>query len=346
MAQSILRIPTAVMDLPSTLNFLASCALTRALAESVKIEWKSYDGSTFLNTVYALMPWKEKPGYAEFSMANRKQVQDRYAQLVYKCTEGWLQTFTQGPKAMSDYLVKMDRIRARDRENILAAARDAQSVNQLVVDECNSTMRWMAGISLGATIGVAGMGAMAGLAAVKLIGTGASIAGGTAFTAAGVPITYGAGSGAFALTNMAYSMLSGLAGSFDELSGSKVLGITGYEGGKYLGGEVGGKMAENMLLKAAADTQLQQGILAMAGRRIQECTRMLENTISIRLQVHCRYKAARAVKEQAAAQGVLAEAAKSSGKGLYLANKIPLVFAAWDVIDGCRGFYDTWTETR
>jgi hypothetical protein len=333
MFTTVAPIPMATIGLKPTLDFLCSCALTRALAESVKVEWKTYDGSTVLNAMYTLLPWKEKPGYAEFSLSSRKQVEERYSRLAEQLVTNWLGTLPKGPREMADFMDKLQRLRARDRENIQSAAQDVQQINKEVVDDINTTMRVLEGIKLVSTIAVAGIGA------------GAALAGGV--TLGGMAL--GAKAGWFGAVNTGYSIATALAKTWDDVPKSKILAVS-KEGGKYIGGQVGEALGNRIIAKGAEKIGLQDKLLGEATRKIDQYGRIAENTISQRLAGHARAKGYTAAASQKAAREGLGaaqtEGAKRAALGGVVKTATVVVFAAWDIIDGISDFRETWADTR
>ncbi|HRJ17494.1 MAG TPA: hypothetical protein PLF84_00560 [Bryobacteraceae bacterium] len=333
MTRRAITIPMTMIGLKPTVDFLCSCALARALAETVKVEWKTYNDSTALNVMYALLPWKEKPGYAEFSMSSRKQVEERYSRLAEIVTMNWLATLPKGPRDMADYMSKLERMRARDRENIQAAARDVQQINKEVVADLNTTMRVLEGIKLVSTIAVAGIGA------------GAALAGGVALGG----ISLGASAGWFGAVNTGYSIATSLAKTWDDVPKAKVVGVS-KELGKWGGGQAGEALGNRIIAKGAEKIGLQEKLLGEASRKIDQYGRIAENTISQRLAGHARAKGyTAAASQRTAREGLEAaqtEGAKRAVVGGAVKTATVVVFAAWDIIDGLCDFKETWDDTR
>ncbi|MCL4797363.1 MAG: hypothetical protein KJZ84_22545 [Bryobacteraceae bacterium] len=333
MLSPVANIPTAIMSLPSTLEFLCSCALTRAIAESVRIEWKSYDESRVLNTIYTLLPWKEKPGYAQLHMSRRKDVEDRYAELARRLAQGWLETLPRGPVPMTDYMNKLRAIRERDRENIQTAASDIRKINQEVVDDINFTIRVLEGIKLASTI------------SVSLLGAGAALAGGV--TLGGFAL--GASAGKFGAVNATYNITCSLIKTWEQVPSAKILAV-GKETFKAAGSEAGGAYGKHLITQAAGNAALQQELVQEASRRIDTYSRIAENTISQRLAGHARAKRyGWQAKQQAAQQGLQTaqtEGARRAAAGSFLRSATAIVFAGWDIYDGITDFNAAWADTR
>ncbi|HNY40617.1 MAG TPA: hypothetical protein PKJ41_09485 [Bryobacteraceae bacterium] len=55
--------------------------------------------STVLNAIYALLPWKEKPGGVELKMARGDELGERYGYHLSKLVSDWTTSMCQGAAA-------------------------------------------------------------------------------------------------------------------------------------------------------------------------------------------------------------------------------------------------------
>jgi hypothetical protein len=331
MVRNLTEVPMAVLELPATLQFICSCALSRALAESVRIEWKTYDGSRVLNAIYTLLPWKERPGYADFHMSTRKEVEGRYVQIAQMMTASWLGTIPKGPRAMHEYLEKLKGMRERDRANIEAAARDAREVNRQVVDDINTTIRVLQGIKLASTVAVVGMSAGVALG----FGFGG--------------ITLGASAGTFGAVNTGYSITCSVIKTWNDVPSAKVVGI-GTEVGKAVAGEASDRYGASLISKAAEQIGLQETLIGECRRKIDMYGRVNNNTISQRLAGHARAKSyvqqANLSQAQQGLQSAQQQQLQKTAAAGALKTVTVVFFAAWDILAEASDFRDTWNDTR
>jgi len=107
--------PVLLFDLDTTMRFLRSASLCRAMAESCNLEWKTYDDSMVINAIYTLMPWKEKPGGVDVKMASKAELQERYGWYLQRMVSNWTTAMFMGPASVKAFLDKVDAQRNRDR---------------------------------------------------------------------------------------------------------------------------------------------------------------------------------------------------------------------------------------
>lgn len=330
------QIPVAVLELDTVIRLIRSCAMTHALAESAKLEWKTYDDSTFLNIAYGLLPWKEKPGFAEVQIATGKKLHERFETLSLSWLETWLQRGSQSPALMVDYLNRMDKIRDMDRETMDFIFREAQAINNEVTQQLNSTIRTFAAIKLGATVAVA---LLSGGAAIAIAG------GATGLTIGGATMAFGGGGTAIGAVSTGYGLTCTIMKEWNSVPTAKALAIS-KDLGKAAGGEVIDKTADHILKKAAASQTLQQKMLDKATRQIDHYARMVNEAGKQRVRNRAAQKLAqRQIQQQTAQQG-LKQAGNLARAGQVAKYGAPIIFAAMDIWDGVSDFREIWNETK
>jgi hypothetical protein len=314
-------VPLVVMDLDPTLKFLRSASMTRAMAESTSLEWKTYDDSTVINALYTVFFWKEKPGFAEVNTATGEKLRTRHAQILDGYVDKWLATLGQGPSPMKQYLDHLAKIRASDHENIDFIFREAREINKMVTDQLRTTIRTLAGVKLAGTIAVAALG---GYAAIAIGGATATVAGGV---------------------SAAYSVTGAVIKEWNSVPTGQVMAV-GKELGKYGAGEYGGQLAEETLKKAGESSALYQKMLEKAERGIAHHSRTVQEAAKQRVRNKAARKLVEKQAQQATAQQGLQQAARTAQIGKGLKVGVPVVFALWDMIEGVSDFNETWEQTK
>ena len=331
-----MSVPVLLLDLDKTLRFIRSTAMARALAESARLEWKSYDDSVFLNVVYGLMPWKEKPGSVEVQIAHGKALHDRQHEIAMASLEAWTKTWASGPQAMCNYMNGLERVRAGSLESLEMVFHDARAINSAVEQQLNSSIRTFAAIKLGATVAVA---LIAGGAAIA-IGAGA-----TAVSAGGATLAFGASGTAFGATSTAFSITCSLIKEWNAAPTAKVVAVS-KDTGKYLAGEAIDKTADYMVKKAGVSQALHEQMLAKADRLIDHYSQMIARTGRQKVKKRAMSKLGENLaKHEVAQQGIKQSSQLGKAAGA-LKTGAPIVFAAWDIWDAVGDFRETWADTR
>lgn len=330
------QMPVALLELDTVIRFIRSCAITHALAESATLEWKTYDDSTFLNVVYGLLPWKEKPGHVEVQIAAGKKLDDRLQALSIEWVDKWLQRASQHPSTMCEYLNRMQSIRETDREKIDFVFREASAINREVEQQLNSTIRTFAAIKLGSTIAIA---LLSGGAAIAIAG------GATGLTIGGATLAFGGSGTAIGAVSGGYSVTCTIIKEWNSVPSAKALAIS-KDVSKAVGGEVIDKTADHILKKAAASQTLQQKLLDKATRQIDHYARMVAEAGRQRVRNKAAQKLAQRQIQQKTAQQGLRQATNLGKAGTAMKFGAPIVFAALDIWDGVSDFREIWDQTK
>jgi hypothetical protein len=326
------NISVVCYDLPTVSRFFRSVALAVAMQQHTSIQWQTYRGSAVLNTIYAVMFWKEPPGWVEVQTGTRSAVERTTDQLHERFLLAWIaKVVEKGPVAGNAYVEQMVKVRQTARLGLMQVFHDAAEVNAEVLHQTNDAIAKLAAIRLGATVGVAVIGGAVGVLAVGAGAAGVSILG----------IEAGASAGVFGGVGLAFSTATSVIKNWDEGGKAQVVGIA-TEVGKYAVSETGGKAAEHRLVAALAQQGKSAQIIKSAEGVIRKFSERLASTA---FGQKAKAKAAQRVTQSAAQ--IASEAAKA-GKAASAARiamaagrSIPVVFAALDIYGAIQDYQET-----
>ncbi|MBK7927538.1 MAG: hypothetical protein IPJ98_08600 [Bryobacterales bacterium] len=133
---------------------IKAAALTHAIAETARMEWKSYDESTVLNALYALGSlWgKERPGSVDVHVASAREVLPRYEQVLDQYLSALVRSLAQGPVEVHNCLHRIERIHDIDRDKVQSMLQDGHLINQRVALELGEVVQQLAAIRAASTI--------------------------------------------------------------------------------------------------------------------------------------------------------------------------------------------------
>ncbi len=149
-------------DLKTVAHFLRSVAIAKSQQYFTRIDWEEYNKDTVINVIYALMPWKGKPGIALVSQGEPVDVFARADADADALLEVFLNKCSDGPVAAQRYLEQQERIRTHALASVQSVFQDAIAINQDVVQETANGLKWLAGIKCGADLFVTGAGLVTG----------------------------------------------------------------------------------------------------------------------------------------------------------------------------------------
>lgn len=147
-------LPVLLLDLPTTLRFLRSVAVAKAMSDTTSLKWVTYDESTVLNVAYTLLFWKEKPGTVEVQTARREEVDRRAAQMTADFVSTAVRRSFEGGARLAAYLDSLDRVRQGSIENVQSVFSDAGKINREVAAITANAIRDLARIRLAADLTV------------------------------------------------------------------------------------------------------------------------------------------------------------------------------------------------
>ena len=146
------NLPILLMDLPVMVRFLRSVALAKAMSDTTRLEWTSYNDSTALNIAYTVFFWKEKPGFVEVQTASHFELMRRTDSLMRQFWASALLRLQHGPAAFAQFLGSMDRTRSICQSNVQEQFSQAGSINDEVIRLTSSSIRDLAKIKLAADL--------------------------------------------------------------------------------------------------------------------------------------------------------------------------------------------------
>lgn len=329
-------------DFAAIIVFFRSVALAVAIQRTTSIEWVAYRDSTALNIAYALMPWKEGPGFAEVNQGTRHQIERMTDDLQLDFLRVWLKRIHEGgPAAGNKYVNTMEHVRDDARKAVSDLFRDARIVNDMVINQTNQVIKDLATVKLTAQIGVAVIGAVVGVSFVVAAAAGA---GGAASAGAGVSFIVGnagASGTAFAGAGLAHSISHSVINNWESGVGAEACEIM-WESAKAGVSEGLGTLANSQLAKALAGTtrteaklaQLQADIARHSAALARKSTRGAARTSA---GAALARKQGMQTTEQAAGQGF----ARNAGRATLGGMVVPVVFAAWDINDALNDYSQT-----
>jgi hypothetical protein len=329
-----------VYDFPAISRFFRSVALAVATQQTTQLQWNTYRDSSVLNAVYSVMFWKEPPGNVEVRIGTRHDIEQRTDQMHLEFLRTWLRRLEEGgPQAGNSYVTRMEILRNGARDAVQGIFSDAGVINDEIIGQTNDAIRTLAQIKLGAQVGVAVIGAVAGVAFVAAAAAGGGVAAGAGLSILGVEA--GAGATVFAAAGAAHSITHSVIKNWEGGTGAQVAGIA-WEGGKATTSEIGGHIAGNTLENALkGGVRSEQLIRGFEGEIRQQSARLAQEG----LRRKARQKAAGILADRtarvAAQRGAIETAGRTAVNAARVGKGIPVVFAAWDIIDAFSDYRET-----
>lgn len=321
-------------DLAAVSRFFRSVAMAIALQRYTTIEWVNYRDSQVLNAVYAVLFWKGAPGTAEIHTADTAVVQRTTDELHLQYLMAWLSRLcSDGPAAANTYVSHMTQLRDSARYFLNELFHDAAQINNEVASQTRDAIVALARIRLAATVGVAVIGAAAGIAFVA-----AGAAGATGVTVFGIEA--GTGAAQFGATGFGYSAISTVIKTWEQAPEAKIAAVA-VDTGKYAANEIGGHVSGHYIGTALAQSERSAQIIKSAEGQIRKMSARLAQEHLRKAQIRKATSILAASQAQAARETAnLAKAGQMSKLATGAAKGIPVVFAAWDILDAI-GDYNT-----
>jgi hypothetical protein len=333
-------VPLICYDLFAVSRFFRSAAVVIALQHHTSVEWVTYRDSTVLNAVYTVLFWKEPPGNAQVKSGRPEAIARTTDEWHLRFLTTWIDKLHQGgPAAGNAYVQHVGQLRAMAHQDLNNLYRDVSQINADVINQTQDAIVTLARIRLTATVGVAVIGGVAGVA----------FALGAAGAAGGVTVLgleAGASATTFGLGGLGYSMTNSIIKSWEQGPQAKVAAVS-LDGGKYAASETGGKVAERVLEGAAAQQARSSQIIRSAEGQIRKYSQRLAEQGLRKAQV----RKAQSIIGQSTAQAAresatLSSAARTAKLARGAGASIPVVFAAWDIIDAWGDYQDTMKTVR
>lgn len=335
-------------DLPAISRFFRSVALSVAIQQTTQMEWVTYRDSKVLNAVYTVLFWKEPPGTAEVTMANRAVVQAKTDQMHEQFLRIWIDRLaTGGPQAAHEYVTRMERLRDAAREAVQEIFRSASAINNEVIGQTNDAIVALARIKLAATVGVAVIGGAVGVAyAAAAVGGGAAAAGGISL----LGVQAGASATTFGVAGLGASLTNSIIKNWEQAPTATVAAInadTGKDVGKYVASEGAGAVASLQLVKALEGMGRSDQILrSLQGEIEKQSAKLAQEGLKRSAARRAGNRLATAQAQAAlrtAEQAGFRQTARVAGTAM---RGIPVVFAAWDILDAITDYNQTVAGAR
>jgi hypothetical protein len=337
-------------DLQAISRFFRSCALVIASQQSLKIEWETYRDSKVINAIYTVFFWKEPPGIAVVREGSPEKVERLTNELHERYLLAWVRKLCeQGPGAAQGYVTVMSQLRDMARKEIQNFYRNASDINNDVIGETQQGINNLAAIKLGAQVGVAAIGAVVGVGLVV-----PALVGGTAVAGGGLTILglqTGAGGTAFALTGAAHSITHSVIKNWEAGADAQVAAIVntdvGTEVAKASVSEAAGRATGRVLDKAlAGSAKAQSAIRSAQGEINKQSARLAQQTLTRKGAEKATRRIAGDTARITARTAELARHNRMANVARAGGVAIPIVFAAWDVIDAYSDYQATVAANR
>jgi hypothetical protein len=339
------NVSVVIYDLHTISRFFRSCALLLASQQSLRIEWETYRDSKVINAIYTVFFWKEPPGIAVVKEGAPEKVERRTNEMHERFLSTWVRKLSEeGPGAAQGYVTTIGQLRDMARKDMQDFYRNASDINNDVIQETQNGINNLAAIKLGAQIGVAAIGAVVGIGFVAPALVGGALTAGGGLTILGVEA--GAGAAAFGATGLAHSVTHSVIKNWDAGAGAQVAGIA-IEKSKAKASDLAGTGAQRVLDKALASSANAENIVrSVQGEINKQSNRLAQQTLT-------RKAAEKASSRIAAGNAQLATrtaelAARNRNVTLARAGgvAVPVVFAAWDIMDAISDYRETTAANR
>ena len=317
--------PVLCLDLIGTMQLLWSVAHARAVQGRTMITWQPYRESAVLNAIYAVM--SKLPGYGSPGTAEVTQDEAGILKLTDQYWDGLMDTFLRKAtdESRPDSLHKWMESQVKIRQDALQSTQEifqtAAEINREIADKTATGIKRLAQIHLASSIALAGMSC-----GISLAGAGVEIVASSAVTTA-------------------YGVAGDVIKGWGHSGRAKVIaiGVT-----KELG-----KDARKEALHQAADKAAEKGVEASTHWALNYLPKIRAAEAKV-----ARYSAevARKVKFRKAkianrrfnqAMAQKAEALQGARKAIRVTKatrvvqrSIPVIFAAWDVLDAIHDYQE------
>jgi hypothetical protein len=237
----------------------------------------------------------------------------------------------------------MGKLKEYARDAVQSVFSEASSINNAVIGETQQAITNLARIKLGAQVGVAVIGAVAGIAFVGAAAAGGAAAG-SGLTILGLEAgTTGLG---FAAVGTAHSVTHSLIKTWEGGGGAKLVAVS-TEVGKSGASEIGGQIAGKSLDKAlAGSTRATQIIRSAEGEINKYSAKLAQEGLKKKAAAKATNIVANRTAQVAAQQTArtgFQQTARNAGR---VGMTIPVVFAAWDIWDAVGDYNETMSGNR
>lgn len=220
--------------------------------------------------------------------------------------------------------------------------REVANINAEIAGQTGDFIVTLARVRLGAAVGIAVLGAGVSIAFVSAAAAGS--AGGAGLTIMGVQA--GAGAGTFGLTGLGYSMTNSLIKSLEGAPQAKVAAIS-TDAAKFSVSEGLGHVAGKTMDLALARGGKAAHIIRSAEGEIRKYSeRLAQEGLKSKAQAKATNIIANATARKTAQEQIVAKSGQLLKGGRVLGTAVPVVFAAWDIMDAWGDYGDTVGAVR
>ena len=331
-------------ELSTVSRFFRSVALSVAIQQHTSMEWVTYRDSSVLNATYAVLFWKESIGWEEVKTASKSAIDQTTNRLQQQFLHNWLDKLHfSGPAEAHKYVRRMEKLRDFARQAVAEMYSSSSSVNAEVFGEINNSISKLAKVRLAASIGVAVIGGAVGVAfaasAAAATGAGAAAGGISLFG-----LEAGASSLVFAGAGTAYSMTGPVIKNWDQGSAATVVAILPDLGKSVL--SFGGDKAIEKMLDSGVSNQnaAQQAIRSADGLIRKYSNRLTQGVLRKAAERKSRNIIDRSTQNLVAQNAILSQTKNQIRLAGGLAKALPVIFAAWDILDAWSEYKETMAE--
>jgi len=336
------NVPVICYDLLAVSRFFRSAAFLIAVQRHTGVEWVTYKDSAVLNAIYTVMFWKEPPGNVQVKEGSREAIQRTTDEQHERFLLTWIDKLHQGgPAAGNAYVTFVAGLRDMVRQDLNNLYREVSQINNDVINHTQEAIVTLARIRLTAAVGVAVIGGVAGVA-FALSAAGATAAGGLTI----LGLEAGASATTFGLAGLGYSTTNSIIKTWEQGPTAKVAAVS-LDLGKYAASEGSGKVAGVMLDKALEQQARSSQIISSAEGQIRKYSQKLAQESLRKRQIAKATNIVQRSQQQVAQEsaklakaGTMGRMARGAGAG------IPVVFAAWDIMDAWGDYQDTVQAAR
>ncbi len=274
-----------------------------AVQLNTSVHWKPYKDSKVLNLAYALMPWKEGPGWVEVAQ-DRQRIEESTRNFFDRSVDTFFNKLSEGPSGLMRYLADTEKIRDEALQAVQNTFMSASDINHQVLGETQEGVRRLAIIKAASSITLAG------------------ISGGVVLAGGSVGLVTATQS-----VSLGFSLTKAVIKNWGEL---KTVGAVAIELAKDKVPEQGGKA-----LTAAGFWNAWQASpkWVAAEKRVMSLSGDLARKISSQKKAKIGRKLLAAQKDLTNAEAQSAKGMKMMSIGKNIARYAPVVFAALDVYE-------------
>lgn len=157
-----ITVDTLIFDEDQLTSFFRSVSRAKSMERHVQIRWKDYDESKVLNFIYAVMPWKGKPGTLEVDLGAEETIKKETDEGTEHMWTAFLDKSGRGPGVLTEYLSAEERARERCLETVASAFEEVRTLTNEIIQETKRGIFKLAVIKASSTIIVKTIGALRG----------------------------------------------------------------------------------------------------------------------------------------------------------------------------------------